>query len=98
MTLEDVKDYAGYNNANLNSYTELTDEGKEVIKWLIAELEKAKECQTVADFSGNSMECILPETLIKQVCNEVAIECAVISGQTSKVAEHRIKLRFGLCG
>jgi len=77
MTLEDVKDYAGYNNTNLNNYTELTDEGKEVIKWLIAEVEKAKQVHDV-------------------LITATATECAVISGQTSKVAEHRIKLRFGL--
>ena len=27
---------------------------------------------------------------------DTALECATLAGQTSKVAEHRIKLRFGL--
>ncbi len=65
MNLEEAKDYAGYNNSYLDDYTELTDEGKKVIKWLIAEVELM---QKQLDFIEEEGEV----TATAQRCAEIA--------------------------
>ena len=74
-----------YGNLSFEQLTTLHESTKQCLKEEINRL--TKEVENLKDIKNSRL---------KQVQQQTAEQCAEIAGQTSKIAEHRIKLRFEL--
>lgn len=74
-----------YGNLSFEQLITLYESTKQCLKEEINQL--TKEVENLKDIKNSRS---------KQVQQQTAEQCAEIAGQTSKVAEHRIKVRFNL--